>query len=111
MFTKEFWLGDNGAAVRAVRTAAQTALAMITVATFSPFDLGQWRNVAIVSLTAAAISLLQSLDRREALLAPSPVEPPAELARSTPGVYITETAAPAAFVDTTPAYGCGDSIR
>lgn len=75
MFSREFWLGDNGAAVRAVRTAAQTALAMVTVATFSPFDLGQWRNVAIVSVTAAVISLLQSLDRREALLSPSPIQP------------------------------------
>ena len=74
MFTKEFWLGDNGAGVRAVRTLAQTALAMITVATFSPFEVGQWRNVAVVSVTAAVISLLQSLDRREALMTPAPTE-------------------------------------
>lgn len=108
MFTREFWLGDSGAAVRAVRTAAQTALAMVTVATFSPFDLGQWRNVAIVSLTAAAISLLQSLDRREALLAPSPVQPAELTAHSTPAVYVTETVADGYAA---PAYGCSDSIR
>lgn len=94
MFTRQFWLGDNGALVRAVRTFGQTAVAMITVASFSPFDIGQWRNAAIVSATAALVSLLMSLDRREALLAPSPTEiqaAPAQLAQ--------------------PVLGCGDSLR
>lgn len=105
MFTKQFWTGDNGALVRAFRTFGQTAVAMITVASFSPFDIGQWRNAAIVSATAALVSLLMSLDRREALLAPSPVDPaPARAAAS-----YTEHYAPAAFVDT-PVYGCGDSV-
>lgn len=76
MFTKEFWLGDNGAFVRAIRTWAQTAAAMIAVSSFSPFDAGQWRNVVVVSLTAAVMSLLMSLDRRESLLAESPVPKP-----------------------------------
>jgi hypothetical protein len=75
MFTREFWLGENGAVVRAVRTFGQTAAALIAVASFSPFDVGQWRNVAIVSGTAALMSLLMSLDRREALMSPSPTHP------------------------------------
>lgn len=96
MFTKEFWLGDNGALVRAARTFGQTAVAMITVASFSPFDIGQWRNAAIVSATAALVSLLMSLDRREALLAPSPAE--SVEARTVSAI-------------TPAAYGCGDSLR
>lgn len=97
MFTRQFWLGDNGALVRAVRTFGQTAVAMITVASFSPFDIGQWRNAAVVSATAALVSLLMSLDRREALLAPAPTGAAAP--------------APAALVsEVTPVYGCGDSV-
>lgn len=74
MFTREFWLGDNGALVRCIRTVAQTAAAMLTVSTFSPFSAGSWWNVFVVSGTAGLVSLLMSLDRREALLAPSPKE-------------------------------------
>lgn len=73
MFSREFWLGDNGALVRAIRTWAQTAAAMIAAASFSAFDLGQWRNVAVVASTSALLSLLMSLDRRESLLATPPV--------------------------------------
>ena len=79
MFSREFWLGDNGALVRAIRTWAQTAAAMIAAASFSAFDLGQWRNVAVVASTSALLSLLMSLDRRESLLATPPV--PAASAR------------------------------
>ena len=75
MFTREFWLGDNGALVRAIRTWAQTAAAMIAAASFSAFDVGQWRNVAVVASTSALLSLLMSLDRRESLLADPPVVP------------------------------------
>jgi hypothetical protein len=66
MFTKQYWLGEQGALVRAVRTFAQSAAALITVNTFSPMDLGSWHNVIVVSGTAALVSLLMSLDRREA---------------------------------------------
>lgn len=76
MFTRDFWLGDNGALVKAIRTFAQSAAAMLTVATFTPFSPGAWSNVLIVSATAALVSLLMSLDRREALYTP----PPATLA-------------------------------
>ena len=65
MFSREYWLGEQGAVVRAVRTFAQSAAALITVNTFSPMDLGDWHNVVMVSGTAALVSLLMSLDRRE----------------------------------------------
>lgn len=94
MFTKSFWLGDNGALVRAVRTFSQSALAMITVATFSPFTVGAWWDVLVVSTTAAVVSLLMSLDRREALLSPSP----------------SNLAAPASETVVTP-ISCGDEQR
>lgn len=73
MFTREFWLGDNGALVRSIRTWAQTAAALIAASTFSPFDLGHWWDVLIVAGTSGVLSILMSLDRRESLLAPSPV--------------------------------------
>lgn len=85
MFTKVFWLGDNGALVRAARTFSQSALAMITVATFSPFTVGAWWDVLVVSTTASVVSLLMSLDRREAMLSP----PPNGAAASPAGTVVT----------------------
>lgn len=99
MFTRDFWLGDSGALVRAVRTFAQTSAAMLTVSTFSPFEVGQWSNVLVVSATAALVSLLMSLDRREALMTtPSPLV----TARATPSSYVTEVE---------PTIGCGGDMR
>lgn len=80
MFSKSFWLGDNGALTRAARTFSQSALAMITVSTFTPFTVGAWGNVLVVSAAAAAVSLLMSLDRREALLSPPPDSQPVPFA-------------------------------
>lgn len=80
MFSKAFWLGDNGALTRAARTFSQSALAMITVSTFTPFTVGAWGNVLVVSFTASAVSLLMSLDRREALLSPPPDAQPVAFA-------------------------------
>lgn len=75
MFTSTFWLGDGGALVRAIRTFAQTAAALIAASAFSPFDVGAWGNVAVVAGTSALLSLLMSLDRRESLMAdPSAVK-------------------------------------
>lgn len=76
MFTREFWLGENGAFVRAIRTAAQTAIATIGVGTTNLFS-ADVQNIAALSASAAILSLLMSLDRREALLAPTPVKDPA----------------------------------
>lgn len=98
MFTREFWLGDNGALIRALRTFAQTAAAMLTVSTFTPFSVGAWGNVLVVSGTAALVSLLMSLDRREALY----TAPPAA-ALAAPA-YVE---APALQAD----YGCGADLR
>lgn len=80
MFTSTFWLGDGGALVRAIRTFAQTAAALIAASAFSPFDAGAWGNVAVVAGTSALLSLLMSLDRRESLMA----DPPAVAAKLTP---------------------------
>lgn len=74
MWNRQFWLGDNGALTRAIRTFAQTAAAMLTVATFSPYELNSWWDTAVISATAALVSLLMSIDRKEALY----TEPPRE---------------------------------
>lgn len=99
MFTAEFWLGDNGAFVRAIRTAAQTAIATIGVGTTNLFS-ADIQNVLALSGSAAILSLLMSLDRREALLAPAPVK---------------EAKEDAAAADYQPAYaaftGCGGELR
>lgn len=71
MFTREFWLGENGAFVRAIRTAAQTAIATIGVGQTNLFS-ADVKNIAALSVSAAILSLLMSLDRREALLTPVP---------------------------------------
>lgn len=91
MFTKEFWLGDNGALVRAVRTAAQTAIATIGVGQTNLFS-ADIKNIAALSVSAAILSLLMSLDRREALLS----EPPGAAAE--PAVTFTDV-------------GCGGDLR
>lgn len=78
MWTREFWLGDNGALVRAVRTFAQTAVATIGVGTTNLFS-ADVKNVLAVSGSAAIVSLLMSLDRREALFTAPPADAPAQL--------------------------------
>lgn len=74
MWTRDYWLGDNGALVRAVRTFAQTAVATIGVGTTNLFS-ADVVNVLAVSTSAAVVSLLMSLDRREALYTPPPGTP------------------------------------
>lgn len=102
MFTKEFWLGDNGALVRSVRTAAQTAIATIGVGQTNLFS-ADVKNIAALSVSAAILSLLMSLDRREALLSPVPNPVP-------------ETPADPSAADYQPVYapfaaGCGGDLR
>lgn len=72
MFTREFWLGDNGALVRAVRTFAQTFLATVGLGVTNLFS-ADMTSVLAVSGSAAILSLLMSLDRRESLLSPPPM--------------------------------------
>lgn len=57
MRTKEFWLA---AFERAVKTFAQTAVALVGVELVSVVDL-DWGQVAGVSATAAVLSLLTSV--------------------------------------------------
>lgn len=62
MLTRKFWLGESGAIVRAIRTAAQTAIAAIGVGTTNLFS-ADIQNIAALSASAAILSLLMSLDR------------------------------------------------
>lgn len=57
MRTREFWLA---AFERAVKTFAQTAVALVGVELVSVVDL-DWAQVAGVSATAAVLSLLTSV--------------------------------------------------
>lgn len=71
MFTRDFWLGDNGALTRAIRTWAQSFIAAVGVSTTNLFS-ADIKSVMAVSVSAALISLIMSLDRRESLLSPPP---------------------------------------
>lgn len=62
MLTAQFWLGDGGVLVRAIRTAAQTAIAALGVGTTNLFS-ADWQNIAALSASAAILSVLMSLDR------------------------------------------------
>lgn len=92
MLSREFWLGENGAFVRSIRTAAQTAIAVIGVGTTNLFS-ADITNILALSGSAAILSLLMSLDRREALLTQPPGSEPQQ------PVYSPFAA------------GCGDDLR
>lgn len=62
MLTRQFWFSDTGVLVRAIRTAAQTAIAAIGVGTTNLFT-ADLKNVAALSASAAVLSILMSLDR------------------------------------------------
>lgn len=96
MLTKQFWLGESGVLVRALRTFAQTAIATIGVGTTNLFS-ADIQNVLALSGTAAILSVLMSMDRGNVAL---PVNNGAAV--KTPGVYVTEQE---------PVLGCGDSLR
>lgn len=57
MLSKSFWID---AAERAVKTAAQTAVAMLGTGLVGIIDV-DWQNVASVSAVAALVSLLTSI--------------------------------------------------
>lgn len=76
MFTRDYWFGDDGALVRAVRTWAQSAIASIGVGQTNLFT-ADLKNVLAIATSAAIVSLLMSLDRREALYTPPPAVPSA----------------------------------
>lgn len=62
MFTKQYWMGENGVLVRAIRTFAQTFISVVGVSQFSLFS-ADWQNVLGISLGAALVSVFMSLDR------------------------------------------------
>jgi hypothetical protein len=104
MLTRQYWLGETGVFVRSVRTFAQTAIAMIGVSSFSVWSV-DWINVLGVSLGAAFISVLMSLDRHAEVSKVAVVEP--VVAPTTSGVT------PLGFVAGSAAEepGCGGSLR
>lgn len=81
MLTRTFWLGESGAIVRAIRTAAQTAIAAIGVGQTNLFT-ADIKNIAALSASAAVLSLLMSIDRtgeaRAAVAAATTASPAAE---------------------------------
>jgi hypothetical protein len=72
MFGRQFWLGESGVLARCLRTFAQTAAAMIGVSSFSVWSV-DWQNVLGVSLGAALLSILMSLDRSTEVAKAAPV--------------------------------------
>lgn len=58
MFTQEFW---KDAAERAIKTFAQSLVAVLSVAVATPIWDIDWVGAAGVSITAAALSLLTSI--------------------------------------------------
>lgn len=116
MLTKQFWLGDTGVLVRAIRTAAQTAIAAIGVGTTNLFS-ADIKNVLALSASAAVLSVLMSLDRNS--------EPKAvEIIEVTPAGYQPAGDPPPPYQPVDPAmpnrvaplgfapnHGCGESLR
>lgn len=62
MLSREFWFSESGVIVRAIRTAAQTAIAAIGVGTTNLFT-ADLQNVLALSASAAILSVLMSIDR------------------------------------------------
>lgn len=62
MLTRNFWIGESGVLVRALRTWAQTAVAAIGVGTTDLFS-ADVKNIFALATSAAIISILMSMDR------------------------------------------------
>lgn len=62
MLTRNFWIGESGVLVRALRTWAQTAVAAIGVGTTDLFS-ADVKNILALATSAAIISILMSMDR------------------------------------------------
>jgi len=111
MFSKEFWLGDNGALARGIRTFSQTAVAAVTVSTFTPYSVGAWVNVLVISVMAGVVSILMSLDRGTGKV--EQVEfPPVPNGHNIPLDFPVKPAEPVyAARPPTTFVGCGDDLR
>ncbi len=94
MLTRSFWLGESGAIVRAIRTAAQTAIAAIGVGTTNLFS-ADIANVAALSGSAAILSLLMSLDRTGEATRVAAVIQSAPVAQSLPAPVAVASSDPA----------------
>ena len=97
MFTRQFWLGESGVLVRAVRTWAQTAVAVIGVGTTNLFS-ADMKNVLALATSAAVLSVLMSLDRGTSVAVAAPAA-------------ATIEPQPVAAVVATVVPGCGESLR
>jgi hypothetical protein len=95
MLTRSFWLGESGAIVRAIRTAAQTAIAAIGVGTTNLFS-ADIANVLALSGSAAILSLLMSLDRTGEANRVAAAIQPAPVAQPVPAPVAVATSDPAA---------------
>jgi hypothetical protein len=62
MLTRTFWLGESGVLIRALRTWAQTALAVIGVGQTNLFS-ADVKNILALATSAAILSILMSMDR------------------------------------------------
>ena len=98
MFTRQFWFGESGVMVRAVRTWAQTAVAVIGVGTTNLFS-ADIKNVLALATSAAVLSVLMSIDRGTAVAAT-----PASTAATIEPPQVPAVAAPLVP-------GCGESLR
>ena len=98
MLTREFWFGEGGVFVRAVRTWAQTAVAAIGVGQTDLFS-ADIKNVLALASSAAIVSVLMSLDRGTVVPPAIPAGPP---------VTAVE---PQGFASFAPPRGCGNSLR
>lgn len=108
MLTRQFWLGDSGVLVRALRTAAQTALAAIGVGTTNLFT-ADLKNVAALSFSAAFLSVLMSMDRSTTAAA-AVADATAPAIAPIPASSVTDiTSVP--VVTAPSAHGCGESLR
>lgn len=129
MLTRAFWLGDRGVLVRAIRTAAQTAIAAIGVGTTNLFS-ADLKNVLALSASAAVLSILMSLDRSTetetavnivyepqpaAIPTPAPVAEVADQAAPTEPQPATNLRGAFGFLAPTDGdgagHGCGESLR
>lgn len=99
MYTANFW---KQALHRAVRTFAQTAIAAVGVGTTNLLTV-DFQNVLALSVSAAVLSLLMSIDRTS--------ETTGELVALEPPVEPLKFKSPAVVVEPEPFHGCGESLR
>lgn len=121
MLTRQFWLGETGAIVRAIRTAAQTAIATIGIGQTNLMH-ADLKNVLALSCSSAVLSVLMSLDRNtEQAVEIIEVSPATYQAAAEPipdpdppSYQAVDPAMPARIAQPlgfTPTHGCGESLR